>query len=80
MEKEKRVKAWKNYIEALVRDERPNIETEANDSLPYILIEEVEKAIQNGKDGKASRPNGSHSELLELLNDKSINIFAELST
>ena len=69
---------WKNYIEQLfhdVRPEKPNIVDEFG---PPILVEEVKSAIYSMKSGKAPGPDGIQVEFLKLFDEMSMKWLTEI--
>jgi len=62
---------WKEYLEKLFYDQRPNECCFENQVItgPRILTTEVEAAIKNMKNGKATGPNNVEAEFLKLLHE-----------
>jgi hypothetical protein len=71
---ENKIKRWTEYLNELFEDDRNNLTQIINATGPDILKEEVEYAIRNAKNGKANGPDEIPTELLKLLNDKSVTI------
>lgn len=64
---------WKNHIETLFHDTRPEPPTETNCITgPSILEEEVRAAITTIKEGKAPGPDNTEAEFLKLLDEDNI--------
>lgn len=75
---ENKIKRWTEYLNELFEDDRGNLTQIINATGPDILKEEVEYAIRNSKNGKANGPDEIPTELLKLLNDKSVNMILQL--
>lgn len=80
-EKSDRLARWKEYVEELLDDARPNYTTIPGDVEPdedeinqEITEEEVLHTIRNIKNGKAVGPDEMHCELLKLLSNNQLSI------
>ena len=73
VDKETRLKTWKQYIEELFEDNRIDTPVINNvDSGPPITDAEVSAAIHKMKDGKTPGPDNIHAELLKLLDQEAV--------
>lgn len=70
--KEEIKNTWKSYIEQLFYDDRPNPPQTNYETGPRILVEEVQNAIKNMKEGKASGPDNIQTEFLKLLDEDNV--------
>lgn len=76
---EQKMMTWKNYLQNLFNDNRPfEFEIRNNDEGPDIQIDEVRKAIQLAKTGKAMGPDEIPTEMLKLLDDDGLKRLTEL--
>lgn len=68
---ENKLQRWKEYVEELFDDGRPNTPPEADESVnergPEITKDEVIHAIKAQKDGKATGPDNIHAEVIKLI-------------
>lgn len=75
-----KLKSWKDYISTLYHDDRGMITTDRNKAEgPVIIREEVEYALKNTKNRKATGPDEIPVEILKLLKDqKALDVLVEL--
>lgn len=66
-----KLRRWKEYVEELFNDSRPNTPPEAdediNESGPEITKGEIIHAIKTQRDGKATGPDNIHAEVMKLI-------------
>ena len=75
-----KVKAsWEEYIKELYDDTREQIDCETNNEGPEILKEEIRKAMNNMKNGKAIGTDGIAKEMIEALGEKGVDILTEIA-
>ena len=75
---EKIAKRWVEYIKELYDDDREPVPQFEIISGQSILKEEVEKAIQSMKNGKATGSDEISTEILRALDDQNINVITNL--
>lgn len=75
-----RITIWERYIKELFYQDRPAVMNEDSDCLtgPSITKAEIEKAIHNSKDNKATGPDGIPSEILKMLDEGSIEVLHKI--
>ena len=70
---------WEEYIKELYDDTREQIVCETNNEGPEILKEEIRKAMNNMKNGKAIGTDGIAKEIIEALGEKGVDILTEIA-
>ncbi|KAG8228642.1 hypothetical protein J437_LFUL008293 [Ladona fulva] len=74
-----KLRRWTAYIKDLFNDEeRGNSKNIYTEEGPEILRSEVEQALKNSKNGKASGPDEIPVELLQLMDDENITVLLNL--
>ena len=77
-EKDAILKRWSEYVEDLFSDDRPAPPTPSNDRGPPILKDEVRKAIENTRLGKATGDDEVTTEMLKILEELGVEKSTEL--
>lgn len=76
---EEKLATWEEYIQQLFEDDRPEHHGMNNtDTGPHITKEEVQKAIDTAKNGKAVGPDKIPAEILKLFSEEGINTLTRL--
>ena len=74
------LKIWENYVTELYdRPNRPEtLEVDKDEKVPYILQSEVEKAIQEMRDRRATGDDDTPGDVLKLLGEGGLKILSKL--
>ncbi|XP_072399046.1 uncharacterized protein [Diabrotica undecimpunctata] len=78
IEIKEKLKKWKTYITDLFEDNRQEPEEIDSETGPEIIIEEIEQAIRNAKNGKTVGPDEIPAELLKCLDDETLPVLLDL--
>ncbi|GJQ86109.1 hypothetical protein Trydic_g9512 [Trypoxylus dichotomus] len=70
--KQDKIKTWVIYITKLFQDARPQHPRGTDELWPVVTPEEIQFAVQQMKEGRASGPDNHRPEILKLLDESVI--------